>query len=217
MLVSHKYKFIFIKTVKTGSTSTEIYLEQYCLPPHLLQEEHHCECRVTEEGIVGSRSSKKLQEYYHHMKPFKIRAKVGADIFDYYQKIANIRNPFDLMVSHYFFEPTYTKFAGNKKYTFHQYIMKTDVVSSLSEKTRDFFYLDDVFIVDHILRQETLSADLEKLTVDLGLPPSVRVLSNYKESTERIGKHYSEYYKPLSKALVQDHFGWYLDLFGYSF
>ena len=30
MIISHKYKFIFIKTRKTAGTSMEIYLSQYC-------------------------------------------------------------------------------------------------------------------------------------------------------------------------------------------
>ena len=30
MIISHKYKFIFIKTYKTAGTSIEIFLSQYC-------------------------------------------------------------------------------------------------------------------------------------------------------------------------------------------
>lgn len=31
MLISHKYKFIFLKAFKVSGTSTESFLERYCL------------------------------------------------------------------------------------------------------------------------------------------------------------------------------------------
>ncbi|WP_275670288.1 hypothetical protein [Okeania hirsuta] len=30
MIISHKYKFIFLKTIKTSGTSIEIYLSRFC-------------------------------------------------------------------------------------------------------------------------------------------------------------------------------------------
>jgi len=31
MLVSHRYRFIYTKTIKTGGTSVESYFEPYCM------------------------------------------------------------------------------------------------------------------------------------------------------------------------------------------
>src|SRR5256885_6419869 len=47
MIISHKHKFIFIKTVKTAGTSLEIFLSQHCGPDDVLSlfdppiEGHH--------------------------------------------------------------------------------------------------------------------------------------------------------------------------------
>ncbi|NEQ36330.1 MAG: hypothetical protein F6K40_08560 [Okeania sp. SIO3I5] len=30
MIISHKYKFIFLKTIRTAGTSVEIYLSRFC-------------------------------------------------------------------------------------------------------------------------------------------------------------------------------------------
>src|SRR5437762_6689028 len=36
MIISHKHKFIFIKTVKTAGTSLEVFLSQHCGPDDVL-------------------------------------------------------------------------------------------------------------------------------------------------------------------------------------
>lgn len=215
MLVSHKYKFIFIKTVKTAGTSTEIYLEPYCSSS--IRESHERRCTVTEDGIIGSRLLRHRDEYWNHMKPPEIREKVGQEKFDSYIKIANIRNPFDMLVSHYHFEFTRQKYDKSHSLNFNQYILKTKVVEEFSEHNRGFFYIGSDYIVGEVLRQERLVEDLNRLRKTLNLPESSRKLSNYKTSQERVGKHYSAFYTPRGRAMVEEHFAWYLEKFNYRF
>ena len=53
MLISHRKKFIFMKTVKTAGTSTESYFEQYCMPDGEWQQSHGRDEYATKTGIIG--------------------------------------------------------------------------------------------------------------------------------------------------------------------
>jgi len=214
MLVSHDHKFIFIKTVKTGGTTTEIYLEQYCTTD-IIEEEHHRGSVVSKNGIIGSRGQR--DEYYNHMNAELIKEKLGNSIFNNYTKIANVRNPFDLLVSHYHFKPTYNRYAGGTNLTFNEYIQTTNVVEKLSKKARKFFFIKDNLVIDEFIRQERLNQDLLDVCYRLNLPPSNREISNYKESIERKDIHYSTFYDKKSIDMVKEGFRFYLDMFDYKF
>lgn len=214
MLVSHEHKFIFIKSIKTGGTTTEIFLEQYC-SPNLIEEKHHRGSIVSEKGIIGSRGQR--DEYYNHMAASMIKEKVGSEVFNSYTKILNIRNPFDLLVSHYHFKPTYNITSKGRELTFNEYIQKTNVVDKLRHKCRKFQYIGGKLVIDEFIRQEYLEHDLLHLHNKLGLPESNRVISNYKESEERKNIHYSQFYDNKSISIVKDAFKFYLDMFDYKF
>lgn len=217
MLVSHKYKFIFIKTIKTAGTSTEIFLEPYCISN--LEEKHARNMIKTDEGIVGTRMNQFLaekSEFYNHMSPLEIKQKLGESVFNGYLKIANIRNPFDMLVSHYYFKPTYNLYT-QKNLSFTDYILKTDVVVSLSEKYKQLLFIEDKFIIDNVIRYETLRSDLTNLINKLKLPKQNRKLSNYKQSKERYGIPYQKFYNIETIEMVEDNFKFYLDLFDYKF
>jgi hypothetical protein len=217
MLVSHKYKFIFIKTIKTAGTSTEIFLEPYCIKS--LEESHARTMIKTSEGIVGTRMSQtkaKNSEFYNHMTPKEVKEKLGNDIFDSYLKIANIRNPFDILVSHYYFKPTYNLFT-KENLSFKEYLLKTDVVEVLANKYKEFLFIDDKFIIDEIIRFENLESDLENLLKKLDLPKTDRKLSNYKLSKERAGMSYQTFYDEETIQKVESIFDFYIKLFDYKF
>lgn len=217
MLVSHKYKFIFIKTIKTAGTSTEIFLEPYCIPD--LGESHARQMTITNEGIVGNRLRQdraEKAEFYNHMPPKLIRERIGSDVFNNYIKIANIRNPFDMLVSHYYFKPTFILYS-QKSLSFNDYILKTNVVSSLSQQYKELLFLDEKFIIDEIIHYENLELDLNNLLSKLNLPKNERILSNYKENKGRPTREYKQFYSNETRQIIEDNFKFYLDKFNYTF
>lgn len=217
MLVSHKHKFIFIKSIKTAGTSTEIYLEPYCVSN--IEESHGRDMIQTEEGIIGTRMNQALaeiSEFYNHMPPFKIKNSIGEEKFNSYTKIINVRNPFDMMVSHYYFKPTFDLYS-NVDMTFEDYLLNTNVVEDLSKKYWDLMHIENKFIIDEIVRFENLSDDINKLLIRLNLPKPTRELSEYKKNKRRPDKDWKRMYSEETKNLVEKHFRFYMDMFNYEF
>lgn len=104
LLVSHRKKFIFIKTAKTAGTSVESYFERFCLPEDAWTQVHFRDEVNCEAGMIGARgpgaSKSKLR---NHMSATQIKPLLDSSVWDGYFKFSVIRNPFDLIVSSYFF------------------------------------------------------------------------------------------------------------------
>ena len=81
MLLSHRKKFIYTKTVKTAGTSVELYLEKYSMPEGSWKFAHYREEHISEEGIIGYRRNNATEnKWYNHMPAIEIRDKVGDSI-----------------------------------------------------------------------------------------------------------------------------------------
>jgi len=111
VLISHRYKFIFIKPKKVAGTSVEALFERYCQDPNL---PYKCEEKRSEEdtefGVIGHRGQDGILNNYiqntkwlSHMSLTKLKGHVEKNVFDNYLKFTVIRNPWDCMVSWYSF------------------------------------------------------------------------------------------------------------------
>ena len=221
MLVSHLYKFIFLKSLKTAGTSTEVFLEQYCISN--IEESHKRGAIATEEGIIGKRGEEGTKltaygRYWNHMKASILRESLGSETFDNYTKIINIRNPFDMLVSNYFFKPFYNVYSGGATLTFKEFIMTTNILSELSDKHKRFMFINDNFIIDEVIRYENLENDINSLITKLEMPTTNRSLGHYKKSKSRDEKsHYSSMYDSETKEFVEEGMKDYLERFDYKF
>lgn len=99
MIISHKHKFIFTKPRKVASTSIEVALSKFCGPDDIITE------NVSSKDIDEDSYSdyaRNQEGYFNHMRAGRIKQKVGKKVWEKYFVFTVVRNPWDMVVSRYF-------------------------------------------------------------------------------------------------------------------
>jgi hypothetical protein len=128
MIISHKYKFIFIKTTKVGGTSLELLLSHLCddndvVTPFWQEEENHHPrnykgyFNVLDELAFRVKRVKKLKnsginntmsdflyrnKYFENIPAWQLKQRVSSKIWNNYFVFTIERNPWDKCISRYF-------------------------------------------------------------------------------------------------------------------
>ena len=122
MIISHKKKFVYLRSTKTGSSSFEIYLSQYCstkdIISPLFKDEEKLKKKynlplgqnyILKKKSFGIKNFLNLNFYndvhvHDHVSIDKIfKKKIGFKIRDYFF-FSFIRNPFDWIVSYFWWD-----------------------------------------------------------------------------------------------------------------
>lgn len=236
MIISHKYKFIFIKTRKTAGTSIETYLSQYCGEEDILTplekepetERHHprnwrgffnpipeiikCSCglRGTIEPVTHSFQRKK---FYNHIPAFRVRERIPLKIWNSYYKFCVERNPWDKTLSHYYMH----KQINKGKLTFEEYIQRGKFCLNYP------LYMDPRYqkiIVDKVIKYENLNEECGEVFEYLRLPwegtLSVHAKSHYRKDRRPYYEVFSQELKDYKDYLAEI-FKKEIELHGYTF
>ena len=236
MLISHRKKFIFIKTVKTAGTSLESYFEPYCMPEGEWVQEHARETHVSEAGIVGFRGTRAKDEtWYNHMPGRKIRDQIGDEVWNSYYKFTSIRNPYDKLVSYfmarwakYQHQGTSSRWKTLAGRTFNVgnpiYRTRGDTDIELFRSwvkhggevmDRDKYMIDEQVCVDFFIRYEHLHNDLRQVCDHLSIPFDLSRLPKFKMG-HRKAIPLEDYYDDKTLKIVQEKYAWELHRFNYS-
>ncbi len=221
MLVSHRHRFIYTKTVKTAGTSVEIYFEEACLPPDSdVIRGHAIAETVTDAGIIGYRGVDPGESrYYNHMPASDVRALVGPEVWDSYFKFCVIRNPFDKLVSLWWViirsDPRYPDIVCDAS-TIRSEFSNWCEQSAARAVDRDMYLIDGQVAMDGFIRYESLVADLKHVCDRVGFPFWPDNLGQYKSGLRASHLPFVDYYEPAAARAVRDVFGWELDYFGYT-
>jgi hypothetical protein len=199
MIVSHRHRFIFVKTLKTAGTSIEVFLCQHCGPddvvtPILPHVEPH--------------RSRNHEGFYNHMPATEIRARVGPTVWASYFKFCVERNPWDKTLSFY-----------------HMQNAREGGGLSLDEflRRREFpvnwpIYADDTgVIVDRVIRYEQLTAGLDEVFTQLGIPFIGSLGVNAKSEYRTDRRPYRDVYSTTQADLVAQAFAREIEIHGYRF
>jgi len=104
MIISHKYKYIFLKPGKVAGTSVEIALSKFCGESDIITPQtEYTSVNDSNEYFDLSRNYKS-KGFTSHIKPKEIKKKISKDIWNNYFKFTIIRNPWDRAVSSFFWQ-----------------------------------------------------------------------------------------------------------------
>lgn len=218
MLVSHSKKFIFVKTIKTASTSVECYFEPFCFEEGSYEYSHTREESITKYGIVGFRGRQSTgYEYYNHMTIEEIRAKVNNSIFDGYYKFCVVRNPFTRLISLYHMEMRILRITEDDEEVRISRFRNWLAMRYPWDYSLDRFYtIGGEVQLDYFIKFENLLSDLEEVCHSLDIKFDLNVLRHIKKGNYTKFESY-KYYDEASIALVEKHCQREMSLFNYSF
>ena len=212
MIVSHSRKFIFLKTRKTAGTSLEIALSKYCGPEDILAPINF------DEGMRKTLSGRGKQNYarpfrelspiqmYHrlrrgeevelfteHMTAVAAMKRLGPEIWDGYLKFTIVRNPYDRMLSRFFWSMK-ARPAIREDWRIESLDAFLRYRAEYLNENWLIYTRGDEILVDDVVRFESFEADLARISPRLGLDhnlyddmKSIRAKGDFRPDTSGNG------------------------------
>jgi Sulfotransferase family len=231
MIISHKHKFIFLKTKKTAGTALEAALSQLCGPedvitpyreaseqdrtgrgPQNFRLDHPAKPRRS----LWRRLLRRPERYYHrsvgyfeHMPGGLVRTYAGEDVWNSYYKFAFDRNPWDRQVSWYLYK---TK-SKTKRPSFEQFMQSHRAFID----NHDIYMMDGGLAVDFLGRYEHLEDDLNTALAAAGVEQRITVPKVNVTPNKDASRDYRSYYTPELRDRVAEWYAPEIKLLGYDY
>ena len=232
MLVSHRKQFIYVKTMKTASTSVESFFEPFCLPPGRWQIDVFNSGSETSDGIVGYRGTKRRRffglirrRWYDHMPAKLIKRQLPAEIWNSYFKFCVVRNPFDKAISAFHFHAWMEQRGFSKMVVpqteceverFRNWIREVNSRHRSLLVDRDCYCINDELCTDHVIRFQDLTTGIHDVCRRLDIERSIDELPAFVSGV-RPKRSLHEYYDENTKESVHEMFDFEIRKFGYEF
>lgn len=208
LIISHKYKFIFIKTNKTAGTSIEIALSKFCGPEDIITPISPEDENIREK--LGYRGPQNYDGFYNHISAKEIKKNIDSEIWKSYFKFCMERNPWDRFVSFYF----YTN-RTESRLDINEYV-KNDCIYKLRKMGYENYTIDGTVVVDKVCLYEKLERDLQDIANIVRLPEELE-LPHAKSKYRKDKRHYRELLNDESKQFIEQYFSEEIHLFNYHF
>jgi hypothetical protein len=191
MIVSHERKFIFLKTRKTAGTSLEIALSKYCGPRDVLAPinfDEDMRRQVSGRGKQNHarpvwklrpgqlyrylRRGEEVEVFAEHMTGVAARRLLGPKVWDAYFKFTIVRNPFDRILSRYFWSMK----ARPDLRALWQIETLDQFLRYRAEYVNENWLIytqGDKLLVDDVVRFESFETDLARVSARIGLDHNI--------------------------------------------
>jgi hypothetical protein len=229
MILSHKYKLIFIKTAKTAGTSIEVFLSNLCGPQDIVtpivppvdgHQPRNYEGLINPIPEILERPGKFFsvlrhtmtshKKFYNHMPAREVKQRVSANIWNDYFKFCVERNPWDKVLSHYYMHAT----RENGALSLEEYLARGRF------PINDFRYTDRSrrkVIVDRVIRYENLLEDLGEVFDRLNIPFNGALPVAAKSEYRSDRRPYSQVFNDEQRRVIEKAFAREIELHGYQF
>ena len=229
MILSHKYKFIFIKTAKTAGTSIEVFLSKYCGPTDVVtpitpsiegHQPRNYQGFINPIPEILERRGKLFsalrhtitsrEKFYRHMPVSEVQKRVPTRVWNSYFKFCVERNPWDKVLSHYHMHAA--RQGGS---------LSPDEYLARGRFPINYFRYTDrsgtKIIVDRVLRYENLLAELGEVFSQLQIPfdGTLGVAAKSEYRSDR--RPYQQVFNDEQRKIVEKAFAKEIELHGYHF
>ncbi|MEQ8403769.1 MAG: hypothetical protein RKE49_01645 [Oceanicaulis sp.] len=218
MLVSHPYKFIFLKPGKTAGTSVEVFLEPLCAAPGHTPS-HATPPIESEYGVIGERGPDPDKSgFYNHIWPDELVERLPAEVWRDYVKTATVRNPFDRAVSafHHFGLTDADRDAPQSQIPglFRRWAMER---SPAYFTIKRYLAIGDAPCLDHFIRYEDLEGTISAFLEKVGAADArLGALPRLKTDIRKVDIPLVEYYDAAVRDRVIEGARFDFDHLGYS-
>lgn len=201
MIISDSHNFLFVATTKTGSTSIEEHLNPY-----------RAQYEITH--LVGSYNKHCPLDIIHETFPF----------IENHFKFSIVRNPFDWVVSWYFYRKSNSIPGGKNNpnctdgVEFKEWLTNPESTAynekgiGLSMSQLDIIQGNKKISMDFVGKYENIQQDFNTICDKIGIPRQQLPHSNKSKH-----KHYTEYYDEETREIVAQKYAKDIEYFGYEF
>jgi hypothetical protein len=225
MIISHRHRFIFVRTEKTAGSSVEQALAEVCGPEDVITgvAKYHAQChRPRWTGWLPIRSGGFRRHFprqfgFHtHATIGQVRHCCGEAVYRSYFKFAIERNPWDRQLSLYCQRK---RQRDSQAAVDFQRDMQSWTYRRLHYTRLDnwsVYSIGDRIAVDHVMRYEDLAGGLQHVLRQIGIDAPLPLPHKRSEWRENKGA-YRDSYSPELKDLVAQWYRREIEAFGYEF
>ena len=216
-----------MKNYKVAGSSVDSFFGQFCINPvdkakYIFEDRHNVE--ISEFGIIGGRGANvNYSGWGEHKTAEKIKKDLGDEMFNTYFKFCVVRNPYDYMVSSFFWDRCV--YPNKCKDDFKSYCKdfyngnnELSPMNNLSRNNLTRILINDKPICQYYIRYEKLVDDIVNVLGKLGITDyNIKDLPKFKSGQRKDKRHYSEFYDEETKGIVTKMFQKEIEMFDYKF
>ena len=213
LVVSKRYKYIFFHLQKNAGVSVSRMLidQEKMLQIRRISSFFFRKLFKTKDNFYFSIKNRKFIFFRSHLPCYQFQDIIDKEIFSNYLKFAVVRNPWDRMISRFF----YSKKVNIKfqNYDFEEFL-KYDFENNMSVIDQYKYCTDkkNNFCLDEVIKFENLNNDFNKIS---------SLLFNKKDMLNHLNKsdhkQYREYYNDFTKDKIYHYCKKDIEFFEYEF